>query len=103
MKVSMILAAILAAGLGMGCQATKTASASEENCVAAPAGGNKPGKIVVNTVCPVMMSDAVDENVSVDYKGKKIGFCCKGCVTKFNAMNEAAKDKVLATAMTYAK
>lgn len=81
----------------------KCADSSEENCVAAPAAGNKPGTTAVNTVCPVQPADAADPTVTVAYKGKTIAFCCKGCITKFNAMDEKGKDAILAKATTYAK
>ncbi len=84
-----------------GCQGTPTAQ-TEENCVPAPAEGNKPGTVAVNTVCPVMSSDAADGSVTVTHKGKVIALCCAGCVRKFNAMDQTARDAILAKAMTYA-
>ena len=88
----------LASLTGCGCFESE-----EENCVPAAAGGNQPGKSAINTVCPIMQSDAADGSVTVTHKGKVIALCCKGCIGKFNALDEAGKDKVLATAMTYAK
>ena len=35
-----------------------------------------------NTICPVM-GNPVDPEVFVDYKGRRIGFCCPGCDTLF--------------------
>jgi len=41
---------------------------------------------VINTVCPVMQGDVEpDTTAVVQYKGKKIGFCCPGCVDMFKA------------------
>ena len=34
------------------------------------------------TVCPVLAGN-IDKNVYVDYQGKRIYFCCKGCDTEF--------------------
>ena len=34
------------------------------------------------TTCPVM-GGAIDKNIFVEYKGKKVYFCCKGCVAAF--------------------
>ena len=98
-RIVVFSALVLAASLG-GC---KSAGSGEENCVAAPAAGNKPGTVAVNTVCPVQPADAADQSVTADYKGKKIAFCCAGCVKKFNAMDAAGKDAILAKATTYAK
>jgi YHS domain-containing protein len=34
------------------------------------------------TICPVM-GGAIDKNIFVEYKGKKVYFCCEGCKEKF--------------------
>ena len=34
------------------------------------------------TTCPVLAGN-IDKNVYVDYKGKRIYFCCKGCDAEF--------------------
>jgi len=34
--------------------------------------------------CPVMVGRAIDKNLFVEYKGKKVYFCCKGCIPEFN-------------------
>ena len=38
----------------------------------------------VQTNCPVE-GGKIDENVYVDYQGKRVCFCCADCKTKFNA------------------
>ncbi len=35
------------------------------------------------TICPVM-GNKIDKNVYADYKGKRVYFCCKGCIDTFN-------------------
>jgi YHS domain-containing protein len=44
----------------------------------------QPSNTPVNTMCPVMKDEKIKEGVTVEYKGKTIGFCCKRCVAKFN-------------------
>lgn len=39
------------------------------------------------TVCPVT-GDKIDKNVFVEYKGKKVYFCCADCKAKFEAEPE---------------
>ena len=39
-------------------------------------------KAKTQTVCPVL-GDPVDRNVYVDYKGKRVYFCCASCKTDF--------------------
>ena len=36
------------------------------------------GELPENEICPVM-GNAVDPEVYVDYRGRRIGFCCPGC------------------------
>jgi len=59
----MLMALVLAAFLGAA------ALAAEE----APA----------NATCPVMVGNKVDPNIFVEYKGKKVYFCCAICKTAF--------------------
>lgn len=37
------------------------------------------------TMCPVMDGNKIDKNVFVEYKGKKVYFCCADCKAKFEA------------------
>jgi len=37
------------------------------------------------TTCPVMEGNPIDKAVFVEYKGKKVYFCCKGCPETFRA------------------
>ena len=41
-----------------------------------------------NKVCPVMGEDVDKQVQTVEYNGKTIGFCCKGCVAKFKKDTE---------------
>jgi len=35
------------------------------------------------TTCPIMDGNKIDKTVFVEYKGKKVYFCCAGCKEKF--------------------
>ncbi len=37
------------------------------------------------TTCPVMEGNPINKDLFVEYKGKKVYFCCKGCEEKFLA------------------
>jgi YHS domain-containing protein len=52
------------------------AMTAEETAKAAAAGEQ--------TICPVM-GNPIDKDVFVEYKGKKVYFCCPDCKAKFNA------------------
>jgi YHS domain-containing protein len=43
---------------------------------------------VEQTTCPVMDGNKIDKNVFVEYKGKKVYFCCLACKAKFLAEPE---------------
>ena len=40
------------------------------------------------TTCPVMDGNPINKALFVEYKGKKVYFCCKGCEEKFLAEPE---------------
>jgi YHS domain-containing protein len=51
-----------------------------------PAGAREAGAApatVTNEMCPVMRGNKVDPNVYVDYKGKRVYFCCTDCQATF--------------------
>ena len=42
----------------------------------------KPGQELVQKLCPVM-GGAINKDVFIEYKGKKVYFCCPGCDAEF--------------------
>lgn len=76
----------------LGCSSHQKASSG-------PAAADAP----VNTICAVMYEDghpvSTDGVGTVMYKGQRVGFCCEDCLTAWNAMSEAEKDKGLAAAL----
>lgn len=46
-----------------------------------PGGDDGP----VNAMCPVTTDEPVDSRFTVQYEGHAIGFCCRKCLTKFQA------------------
>lgn len=67
-------------------------------------GWNMPGiaQAAPQTNCPVM-SGKIDEKYFVDYQGKRIYFCCSGCVAEFNKDPEKYLKKMEAAGITPAK
>jgi YHS domain-containing protein len=43
----------------------------------------KPAQLKPQTECPVM-GGKINKNVYADFEGKRIYFCCKGCIPEFN-------------------
>ncbi|CAG0979893.1 hypothetical protein PHYC_01708 [Phycisphaerales bacterium] len=75
----LLAAALLSLGACQSTPKSDTASAS-------------PG--VLNTKCP-MAGETPNPNVTADYKGGKVAFCCKGCMTKWNGKSDAEKAALL--------
>jgi YHS domain-containing protein len=40
---------------------------------------------VEQTTCPIMEGNPIDKAIFVEYKGKKVYFCCEGCPERFQA------------------
>lgn len=92
------LAALLAAGL---VASTLSGCASQTHEEEEACGEIKPGVVTsVNSMCAVVTSDPVNPALTpVVWKGQKVGFCCKGCIPRWEKMTEAEKDASLAKAM----
>lgn len=54
---------------------------------------------VEQTTCPVMEGNKIDKNVFVEYKGKKVYFCCAACKAEF----EKNPEKYIAKLPQFAK
>ncbi len=64
----------------------------------------KPGTITsVNQYCPVMLEDPVDPELTREWNGQKVGFCCEGCLKDWNAMTDAQKGDAVKTAVAKGK
>ena len=64
-------------------------------------GWNMPGiaQAGSQTKCPVL-GNKIDEKVFVDYQGKRIYFCCAGCVDEFKKDPEKYLKKMEAEGVT---
>lgn len=49
---------------------------------------------MMQTTCPVMEGNPIDKDVFVEYKGKRVYFCCRGCDKKFMENPEQYLDKL---------
>jgi YHS domain-containing protein len=58
-------------------QAKQTAADAQKTAGAAVVAATE------QTVCPVMAGNPIDKNVFVEYKGKKVYFCCESCKADF--------------------
>lgn len=95
--------------LGSGVVTVSPVKAQQDN--AAPAGEEKTApeavkkqgaEIKPQTTCPVM-GGAIDKNLYVDYNGKRVYMCCKGCEGALKKDPEKYIKKLEAEGVTLAK
>lgn len=61
---------------------------------------NKTAAVVVaasNTVCPIMGHEVTDDGGHAEFDGKTVGFCCTGCIEKWEALSDEEKAAKLAS------
>ena len=77
---TVILLGLLLVGVVLlsGCKEKSESSAAPE-----PAAGTVAAA-VEQTTCPVM-GGAINKDIFIEYKGRKVYFCCPGCEEKFKA------------------
>ena len=95
MKISKILLSILMVMLVVGfagCKKKEQSAAPpktmsmgdiQKQATATAEEANKAVTSIEQTTCPVS-GDKIDSNVFVEYKGKKVYFCCASCKSIFN-------------------
>lgn len=54
--------------------------------------------VMVNTMCPIMGKPVKDGGGITEFNGKTVGFCCPGCIDKFDALTDEEKTAKLAAA-----
>lgn len=87
MKKALVVALVIMTGL-IGCSSDDGGESS----------GTPEFEVnLVNTHCPIMGHEVTDDGGRTDYKGGTVGFCCPGCIDSFNELDDAAKEKALAT------
>jgi len=79
--VMMLIVACLATAIVVaGCKK------KEQPATPAPAEPNKTVSAAMaaeQTMCPIMDGNKIDKTVFVEYKGKKVYFCCAACKATF--------------------
>ena len=72
-------------------------------CASQDAKGSGMEVSTVNATCPMMSDHDVDPDVTVDYKGHKVGFCCTKCVGKWNEWSDEKKAGYIENSMAAKK
>jgi hypothetical protein len=86
-----VIPAAAALLFALGCQ-------SREVCSPTPA-ANYKALGIVNGKCPIMNVDGVDGTTTVNFQGKKVGFCCGHCVDDWRKLTEDQQAKLVAKVM----
>ena len=66
-------------------QADALSTAAQETAAAAK---EKVAEVIEQKTCPVMDGNPINKSLFVEYKGKKVYFCCAACKEKFLANPE---------------
>ena len=77
---AVVVTLVLSAGCGRS-EAPTAASPKPEATPAAEPGVTQPAEIT-QTVCPVM-GGAINKDIYTDHNGKRVYFCCQGCIAEF--------------------
>lgn len=76
----MILVALIVLA---GCEKGPSAQAPAKDATVTAQADGAQAEAIVQTTCPIMEGNPIDKTLFVEYKGKKVYFCCKGCPEKF--------------------
>ncbi len=83
MRKTLTLCVLSTLGLAAGCSDATTDAVATS------------GITVVNKVCPIMGSEVKPEELTPeltrDFNGKKVGFCCPPCLEEWDEMTDAEK------------
>lgn len=85
MSIAVLLVGVLIVGFA-GC--SKDEGDAEPNEAAKIGAGTTETTAVTQTTCPIMVGKPIKKDISADYQGKTVYFCCGGCVDKFKAEPE---------------
>jgi hypothetical protein len=80
-------ATLAAALLVIGCSSPEKAASS----------GDEPAMAMLNDQCPIMGKQVDEGSPSLSYGGHRIGFCCKGCVNRWEEMSAVDRDAFVAS------
>jgi YHS domain-containing protein len=85
--------------IGFGLTACKKKEQPAPASPATPKAAASTTTAVEQTTCPVMDGNPINKNVFVEYKGKKVYFCCADCKAAF----EKDPEKYIAKLPQFAK
>ena len=77
--VTVVLAGLVAL---LGCEESEPAEPAQTKTVVAAQ------ETILQKTCPIMKGGAIDKKVFTEYNGKKVYFCCPGCIDRFKAEPE---------------
>ena len=61
--------------------------------------GSSSGNAAVNANCPMMPSHEADQEVTSEFNGQTVAFCCPKCISGWDKLDDADKQSRLADAM----
>ena len=100
MKIFPLILALL---FVCGCENGKTDTDSQPanapsktDSMPAKSDGAGASEVAINDSCPIMDGHSIAKGVTTVYEGTTIGFCCPGCIDKFNGKSDEEKAAIVA-------
>ena len=90
MRRAAAIATFAAVALFAGCESTQEVEAESQPATTQVSMGT------LNETCP-LSGAAVNPDVTADYHGQKIGFCCSDCLGTWDGWSDDRKAKYVAT------
>jgi YHS domain-containing protein len=94
MKILTLILVIFGLAILVGCEKKaeptvqsamdSSQSAKETTEQTARQGEATVAAVTEQTTCPVMEGNPINKELFVEYKGKKVYFCCSACISEFN-------------------
>lgn len=80
MKMSTLMMLVMVSGLAI----VITLGGCEKKQEPTPPVQSQAAETIEQTTCPIMDGNKINKDIFVEYKGKKVYFCCPACVEQFN-------------------
>lgn len=96
MKTWLASSLLLTVALIAGCSQPSDTTTTETS--PADADATSSVSTTMNEYCPIMGSEVTEDGGRTEWNGQMVGFCCPGCIEKFEALSDDEKAAALAKA-----
>lgn len=98
MRTLLILSLFSLTVMITGCAQTEPSTATTDESVTPSAATETETAVAANKNCPIMGHEVSPDGGSTTWNGQTIGFCCEGCLPKWDELSDDEKKTKLAKA-----